>query len=233
MLIKVQEQAPQHFHVILPLWATDLCAPYRLIGGSRRLFISSFTQCIQLLERERYRLCLTQAKLVNAKSPENSLAVQNILQRLIALSKKYLILFLCQPQILCQVQIFLRSGVPKLDAAIYIGKITLTAQILLLKIHSLHLLFLLFFLPKGKLPIIKPFIIRIPGQPTTCHSIFSGHQIDLRCPIRGHLVTVLIHIMSLNDLLSAILCQQCKQRIQLACVVCAGNRRKSPVCQAV
>lgn len=41
MLIKVQEQAPQHFHVILPLWATDLCAPYRLIGGGRRLFISS------------------------------------------------------------------------------------------------------------------------------------------------------------------------------------------------
>lgn len=48
-----------------------------------------------------------------------------------------------------------------------------------------------------------------------------------------HYFTVLIHIMSLNDLLSAILCQQCKQRIQLACVVCAGNRRKSPVCQAV
>ena len=39
---------------------------------------------------------------------------------------------------------------PKLDAAIYISKITLTAQILLLKIHSLHLLFPLFFLPKGK-----------------------------------------------------------------------------------
>ena len=73
----------------------------------------------------RDSLCLTQAKLVNAKPPENSLAVQKILQHLIALSKKSLILFLCKPQILCQVQIFLRSGVPKLDAAIYISKITL------------------------------------------------------------------------------------------------------------
>ena len=106
-------------------------------------------------------------------------------------------------------------------------------KILLLKCHSWILLHFLFFPAQRKLPVINALVIGIPCEPAAAHPVPGRQRIDLRCAFSHHFITVLIHVLRLDDLLRSVSVQERKQFIQLGGVVGSQCGNKGPVHQRV
>ena len=63
--------------------------------------------------------------------------------------------------------------------------------------------------------------------------MLGRQRIDLRCAFSHHFITVLIHVLRLDDLLRSVPVQERKQFIQLGGVVNAQRGNKGPVHQRV
>ena len=61
--------------------------------------------------------------------------------------------------------------------------------------------------------------------------MLSRHQIDLRRTFFDMNIPILVHILRFDDLLRAVLFEECKQLVQLGHVVCPGGRREGAVHQ--
>ena len=118
---------------------------------------------------------------------------------------------------------------PPFHASVYLGNFTRTIQILLPERHGLW--FLRSILPERKLPVVKPFIIRVPCQSAALQAVFSCHQIDLGRAFLNVNIPILVHVLRFDDLLRAVLFEERKQLVQLGHVVCSGSCCKGAVHQ--
>lgn len=76
-------------------------------------------------------------------------------------------------------------------------------------------------------------LIGIPCEPAAAHPVPGRQRIDLRCAFSHHFITVLIHVLRLDDLLRPVSVQERKQFIQLGGVVGAQRGNECPVHQRV
>ena len=81
----------------------------------------------------------------------------------------------CQPQILCQSDVLFGPVLPLFHAVLNVGQLAQPAQILLFETQLFNFLLPLTASAQSQLPIVKPVIIGIPGQPTTIHTVLLRH----------------------------------------------------------
>ena len=61
-----------------------------------------------------------------------------------------------------------------------------------------------FFAPKRQLPVVDSLIVGIPIQPPASHAVFSRQLVDRSCPAIDPRIAILVHVLSLNDLLGSV-----------------------------
>ena len=86
---------------------------------------------------------------------------------------------------------------------------------------------------KRQLPVVDPLVIGVPDQPPARHAMLRGQLVDLQRPCVDHLVAVFVHVLGLDDLLSAAPAQDGKQPVQPRSVVGPGGGRKGAARQCV
>ena len=118
---------------------------------------------------------------------------------------------------------------PQLYVIEHVLEVTQAKQILFLKTHCILFLYSSVAPPQGKLPVIDTLVIGVPCQPSVFHSKRPGKQIHIGCTLCHGLIGILVHILSFNNQLCAVLCQELKHWAKLVNAVGSGCGNECPV----